>query len=165
MKRSSPHPQFAPGVSVVSLKKPEQNFPPEQLPLYRAPQPDPGSMNDEGLVRGIVTGCIRKSSKSREQISEEMSRLTGSTVTVRMLNSYTSEAAEQHRWPSQYTRAFCHVVEDWSLLRCIVERAGFHMITHAEADLLALGREYLRQKRASEKIALIEVGLRGVEEL
>jgi hypothetical protein len=149
----------------VSLKKPEQNFPPEQLPLYRPPQPDPGSMNDEGLVRAIVTGCIRKSSKSRGQISEEMSRLTGSTVTVRMLNSYTSEAAEQHRWPSQYTRAFCYVVEDWSLLRCIVERAGFHMITQAESDLLALGREFLRQKRAGEKMASIEAGLRGVDEL
>lgn len=125
--------------------------------------PIPGSMNDGEAVRAIITECIRNSAKSREQIADAMSRLTGDRVTLRMMNSYTSEAAEQHRWPSQYTRAFCYVVQDWALLRCIVERAGFYLITQAEAELLELGREYLRQKRASEKVQMLEGRLRGID--
>lgn len=150
----------------MSLGKSEHSFTPDQPSLFSGEEsPAPGSLNDDGLIRELLTALIRRSSKSRQQIAEEMSRLIGSSVTVRMLNSYTSDAAEQHRWPIQFTRAFCHAIQDWALLRCIVERAGFHMITEAEARLLELGRQYLRQKRAGEQIAAIEGGLRGVEEL
>jgi hypothetical protein len=114
-------------------------------------------------VRSLVTKIIRDCAKSREQIADEMSFLIGSRITVRMLNSYTSGAAEQHRWPMQFTRAFCHVVQDWSVLRCIVERSGFHLISSAEYELLSLGREYLRQKRATAQIDLLEKRLRGME--
>jgi hypothetical protein len=138
-------------------------FPPTQLPLYAEDPPSPGSLNDESAIRTILTEVIRKSAKSREEIAEQMTVMVGERVSVRMLNSYTSEAAEQHRWPSQYTRAFCYVVQDWGLLRCIVERAGFRMITPAEAELLALGREYLRQKRAAEQIQLLEKRLGGFD--
>jgi hypothetical protein len=119
----------------------------------------PGSLNDESIVRGIVTDAIRKSAKSREIIAEEMSQLVGARVTVRMLNSYTSGAAEQHRWPAQYTRAFCHVVQDWTLLRCITDLSGFHLISVEELDLLELGRQYLKRKSADEQITLLEAKL------
>ncbi len=147
-----------------SLENLGESFTPDQPSLFeRVEPPSPGSLNDDGLVREIVTAAIRNNTKSRQQIAEEMSRLTGAAVTARMLNSYTSEAAEQHRWPAQYTRAFCYVVKDWTLLRCIVERSGFYMITPAEEELLELGREYLKQKRASEQIQAIEKRLRGVD--
>lgn len=121
----------------------------------------PGELNDEGVVRAIVTDAIRNCSKSREEICEEMTRLTGTSVTLRMLNSYTSEAAERHRWPSQFTRAFCHVTGDWSLLRCITERSGFHLITKAERELMELGRQYLIRKQADEAIGKLEKRLHG----
>lgn len=147
-----------------SLEKTDKSFTGDQPSLFNGEEPpSPGSMNDDGLIREIVTATIKNNPKSRQQIAEEMSRLIGSAVTERMLNSYTSEAAEQHRWPMQFTRAFCYVVQDWSLLRCIVERSNFYMITAAEAELLALGREYLKQKRASERIEALEKGLRGIE--
>jgi hypothetical protein len=110
-----------------------------------------------------VTDSIKACAKSREQIVEEMTVLLGDRVTVRMLNSYTSEAQEQHRWPMQFTRAFCYVVEDWSLLQCVVERSGFLLITQDEAALLELGAEYLRQKRANERLQMLEKRLGGLE--
>ena len=138
-------------------------FPPDQPSLFLEETPAPGSLNDECLVRSIITETIRTCAKSREQIAEDISLLVGAKVTVRMLNAYTSEAAQQHRWPTQYTRAFCYVTENWTLLRCIVERSGFHMITPQEAELLELGREYLKQKRANDNVQLLEQRLRGVE--
>ncbi|QHN04402.1 hypothetical protein FTO74_14295 [Granulicella sp. WH15] len=119
-------------------------------------------MNDEAVIRGIVTETIRHCSKSREVIAQEMTTLLGERVTARMLNSYTSEAAEKHRWPAQYTRALCHATGDWRLVRCISERAGFHLITKAEAKLFELGRQYLIEKRAAQTIAALERELAGV---
>jgi hypothetical protein len=145
----------------VSPEKIAESFPPEQLDLYAAAPPMPGSLNDESIVRGVLTQAIRNSAKSREQIAEEMSTLCGDLITVRMLNSYTSEAAEQHRWPAQYTRAFCQVIGNWELLRCIAERQSLHLITDDEAQLLELGRQFLIRKRADEQIALLEARLHG----
>jgi hypothetical protein len=106
---------------------------------------------------------MRRSEKSRDQVAEEITKLVGEKVTVRMLNSYTSEAAEQHRWPLQYTTALCFVLDDWTLLRAVVEKSGFYVITAAEKELLDLGAEYLKQKRASEKMDTLEKRLRGIE--
>jgi hypothetical protein len=145
----------------MSREKTAESFLPEQLELYTNQPPLPGSLNDESIVRGIVTETIRKSTKSREEIAEQMSALCGDHITVRMLNSYTSEAAEQHRWPAQYTRAFCQVLENWELLRCITERSGFHLINDDQAQLLELGRQFLIRKRADEQIALLEARLHG----
>lgn len=161
-KNSSRFQSSARSVS-ASLQNSRQSFTPEQLPLYRGAAPAPGSMNDDGTIRAIIADCIRQCTKSREQIADEMSHLVGEKITVRMLNSYTSEAAEQHRWPSQFTRAFCLVVQDWSLLRCIVERAGFYLIDEVEADLLELGRQTAARKAADEAIANLEIKLRGVK--
>jgi hypothetical protein len=149
----------------VSREKIAESFRPEQMDLYADQAPLPGSLNDESVVRGVVTEAIRHSTKSREEIAEQMSGLSGDHITVRMLNSYTSEAAEQHRWPAQYTRAFCQVIGDWGLLRCISERSGFHLINDDEVLLLDLGRQFLVRKRADEKIALLEAQLHGKETL
>lgn len=144
------------------------NAPFSSLPLFQktcAIDLPIGSLNDESMVRAVVTDAIKRSGKSREQIAEEMSRLLAIAVTARMVTAFTSESKELHRWPGAWDRAFCAAVNDTRLLFCRVELAGFHVITAAEAELLDLGREYLRQKRASERMAMIEAGLRGVEEL
>jgi hypothetical protein len=126
------------------------------------PEPTPGSFNDDHIIRGIVTDAIRKCPKTRDAICEEMSDLLGQRVTVRSLNSYTSEAAEEHRWPAQYTRAFCHATCDWRLLRCITERAGLHLITNAERKLLELGKQTLIIERAQAAVLKLKADLQKV---
>jgi hypothetical protein len=125
--------------------------------------PVPGSLDDESIIRQVLTESIRRSSKSREEIVAEMSALTAQKITLRMLNAYASGSEEQHRWPMQFTRAFCYVVNDWALLQCIVEGAKCRMICESESDLLELGRQYLRQKRASEQVQHLEKRLGGIE--
>lgn len=122
----------------------------------------PGSFNDEFVIRGLITQSIKGCDKSRMQIAEEMSSLLGTQVTKRALDSYTSESADQNRFPVQYTRAFCFVTGDWSLLRCVTERAGLHVISKAERKLLELGRQYMIEKRAALAIEKLEIELQGV---
>ncbi len=125
--------------------------------------PLPGSMNDELMVRSVLGDAIKRSGKSRPQVAEEMSDLLGLSVTERMLNAFTAESKELHRWPAAWDRAFCHSTCDDRLLICRLQAAGLRAITPQEEKLLDLGRQYLRRKRAEKKISQIENDFDGVD--
>lgn len=116
----------------------------------------PGSMSDGARIRAVLVDSIRTSSKSRQQIADEMTVLAGSRVTERMLNGYTAESRSEYRWPAELTRAFCAATNDDRLLTILPELAGLRVITAAEADLLELGRNYLVRKEAEQKMSDIE---------
>jgi len=155
---SSPNQSGAPAPS-LSLGNPPQKIHNLQ-PRFDF---DAASPNDDGLIRGVISQSVRFSEKSREQIAEEMAGLLGVRVTEKMLNTYSAESMIEYRLPAAWLRAFCYAVDSDALLRAIAQAGGYYLITAEEKGLLDLGREYLRQKRASEKIALIEAGLRGME--
>lgn len=92
-----------------------------------------------------------------------MSLLTGTKVTERRINAFTAESREDFRFPLELLRAFCVATGDFSLIQQLAESLGLHLITEQESALLDLGREYLRQKRASENVAKLEQRLRGVD--
>jgi hypothetical protein len=119
----------------------------------------PGSMNDSSEVRAALVDAIRKSGKSRAQLADEMTRLTGTEVTVRRINAFTAESREDYRFPSELTRAFCMATGDFSLLYILAELAGLHVVTAEEMELLELGRQFLKRKSAEERINLLEAKL------
>lgn len=121
----------------------------------------PGSINDAAMVRAILTDSIKKSGKSRDEIAEIMSGLTGTEVTVRRLNAFTAESREDFRFPIELARAFCMATRDFALLRHLIEAAGFRVVTKTEFDVLRLGHEYLTHKRSAENMALLEARLTG----
>lgn len=120
-----------------------------------------GSINDAGMVRAILVESIKQSGKSRAQIADIMSRLTGTEITERRLNAYTAASREDFSFPIELARAFCMATQDFSLLRHLVEMAGLRVVTRTEFDVLQLGHEYLTQKRAAENMALLEKRLAG----
>jgi len=132
-----------------------------QPTLFDSPQS--GRLNDESMVRSVVTSSIKRCGKSREQIADEMSDLLGIQVTARMITAFTAESKELHRFPGSWDRAFCQATGDNRLLVCRVEAAGFRVITAEEEKLLDLGREYLRRKRAEKKLAALESDFEGVD--
>lgn len=131
----------------------------EKLSAIEAAQ---GLLNDDLMVRNIITAAIKRCGKSREEIAEQLSMLLGVSVTARMIGSFTAESKELHRWPGAWDRAFCRATGDDTLLRCRAEAAGFKVISGAEIELLELGRSYLKQKRASQALASIEQNLAQV---
>lgn len=148
--------------AATSLARPqEKNASNSQANLFNCPIP--GSMNDELMVRSVVTASIKSSGKSREQIADEMSILLGIAVTARMITAFTSESKELHRWPGAWDRAFCHATDDKRLLLCRVQADGLRVITPEEEKLLDLGRQYLRRKQAEKTISAIEQEFEGVQ--
>jgi hypothetical protein len=143
-----------------SVRAPEKS-----LPLFErvsSIDPLPVGLNDDLLVRDVVTRSIKHSGHSREQIADIMAELLGVSVTARMITSFTAESKELHRWPGAWDRAFCFATGDDALLKCRAEAAGYRVIGKDEIKLLELGREYLRQKRATRSIAQLESDLEGV---
>lgn len=92
-----------------------------------------------------------------------MTEMLGARVTEQMLNTYSAGSMSLSRLPAAWVNAFIRAVDDDSLLHAIAEAGGRRVISAEEAELLELGREWLRQKRASENIALLETRLRSVQ--
>jgi hypothetical protein len=116
-----------------------------------------GSFDDDPMARAIITDSIRRSARSRDQVADEMTLLLGKRITARMLNAFTSEANEQHRFPLCFTRAFCEAVQDWRLVALIAERSGLQLISGEEVLLLELGRQYFNRKQADVSLTELEV--------
>ncbi|HWR35998.1 MAG TPA: hypothetical protein VN622_09040 [Clostridia bacterium] len=122
-----------------------------QPPLFGASSDFPGALDNDALVRSVLTDTIKQSAKSRDQICEEMSRLIGREITVPMVDAFTADSKRNHRFPAAWLHAFCVVTGDWRLLQCLVERAGFRMVDSAGAKLLELGRRVVEQEIQQRK--------------
>lgn len=116
----------------------------------------PGSLDDDSLIRTVLAQVMKESSKSREQIADEMSVLLGRQISVGMLNKRSVASHPTHAFPLSQVRAFCIVTDDWRLLSVIAERLGLRVIDQEEAELLELGRQYLRRRQADAEISKIE---------
>jgi hypothetical protein len=159
---SSSHPKSGASDPSESLENCEQIIASNrQARLFDGPLP--GSLNDEALVRSVLIVSIKAGGKSRPQIADEMSELLGISVTERMLNAFTAESKELHRWPGAWDRAFCEATGDNRLLCCRLNAAGLRVITPEEEKLLELGRQYLRRKRAEKRISSIEQDFEGFD--
>lgn len=126
-------------------------------------QSAPGSCDDDSLVRSLVSAAIKSSGKKREAIAAEMSTLIGRPITAAMLNSFSAGSKEGHRWPLSWTRAFCAVTSDWQLFSQLLGRSQMRVISLPEQQLLDLGRNYLRQKRAAAELSRLEHVIKGSE--
>jgi hypothetical protein len=104
------------------------------------PDPLPGSYDLDHQVRTILSDACRQQRLSRAEIAQQMSRLLGRSVTERILNDFTADSHELHRFPLAWTAAFCHVTNDFRLLDVIVRRLGAQLINSEQARLLDLGR-------------------------
>ncbi len=134
----------------------------EQVPLsFEQPAVQAGSMDDAGIIRGVLLQSIRNSGKSRAAIADEMSFHLARTITEKMLNAFTAESRDDRRWPAEFDRSFCAATGDDTLLRCRAEMAGLHVIDDRQRDLMELGEQYIARQRADEQILLLQQRLNG----
>ena len=100
----------------------------------------PASLDCDLTLRQLISEAISNSLKSREQIADEMSYLIGSArITTPMLNCYTAESKEKHRFPLAFLPAFCQVTGDRRALECVARLAGAAVLDPAEQELAELG--------------------------
>lgn len=105
----------------------------------------------------IISDEIKQSKFSREEIAERMSGAAGGDrITVTMLNSWTAESKQLHRFPACYIAAFCAAVESDGLIRKLAKACGRIAISRQDALLLKRYRNELtinQLKKQNRKLA------------
>lgn len=102
-----------------------------------------------------MTLAIKDCGKNREQIAAEMSDYLGETVSVQMLNAYTSEARETHTINVCRFAAMVHATKDWRMLSIIPELFGFAVVDDRYISLIRATQ--MREKAAElDRLAAAE---------
>lgn len=109
--------------------------------------------HDGAAIRQLITGEIKRSGKSREEIAGDMTVLLSIPVTARMISSFTAGSKELHRWPAEFDIAFCEAIGSYQLLQERVKRAGFQMTGPNEQRLISLGKAWEDKMRAEAILA------------
>ncbi|MCE5212142.1 MAG: hypothetical protein LLG40_11355 [Deltaproteobacteria bacterium] len=96
-------------------------------------QPIEGSMDIDRRFRESVNEGIKKCPLSRYQIAARMSELTGTDITKTMLDSWTAESKEGHRFPAIFLPAFCDTVNYTEPLKLLGMQVGVFVLPGPEA--------------------------------
>jgi len=130
--------------------------------LKQPTDPAPGSLNIQHQLQGIITQCVKRCPLSRWQIAAQMSELLNQDISKYMLDTWTAESKEYHRFPAEYLPAFCKAVGSVEPLRILGEKAGVFVLQGPEAlraDIKKLEEQIkeLQKERQKRQIFLKEM--------
>lgn len=92
-----------------------------------------GGLNIVSEFNQIISRCISRSNLSRYQITSQMSELLNQEITVNMLNGWTADSHDQHRFPAVFLPAFCQVVKSYEPIQFLAEKMGLFLLPGEEA--------------------------------
>ncbi|MBT0664735.1 hypothetical protein KI809_10530 [Geobacter pelophilus] len=99
----------------MSNNKQKTDTPAGQLSLFEAiimqeisvqNSPVPGSLNMRHQIIAALKYALRHAGKSREQVADEMTNLTGEVITDDMISTWLASSKPKHRFPLEYLPAF-----------------------------------------------------------
>lgn len=102
-------------------------------------------------VKEAVSEALKNSGYKRWEIAGRMSEYLGVEITETMLNSWTAESKEGHRFPVEFLPALCLQTGDYTLLEILVAACGCRMVKSDEIYLLELGKIKQAQRSLSKK--------------
>lgn len=126
------------------------------LGLPEAGQPAPGSVNlqiemcnllSTMIASGIANGRIR----SRHDLAARMSELTGEEITKSMLDSWTAESKDRHRFPYEYAPAFEIALDNDRLQELYIRKGGRRTHVGREAAFVELGELQAEEDRIAHR--------------
>lgn len=92
-----------------------------------------GSFDIDRQFRELISQALKNCPLSRWQVTARMSELTGCEITKAMLDSWTAESKEAHRFPAIYLPAFCDAVGCSEPLRMLGKLVGVFVLPGPEA--------------------------------
>lgn len=147
----------------MSKKVEKMNNRPAQLEL---PFPNPASGNiragkfrTKEAILEAVKSALKNCPLSREQVAEEIARLTGENFSVHTLNNIVAEGKQNRRFPLELIKAFVVVTNDAGVLRAAIG-PEFEILDQQSMATYEFGRMVLedklrsKQKRQLEQTAL-----------
>ena len=133
------------GVGVVQLTLPMSSLASQRLKA--------GKLRAKEAVKEAITESIRGCGLSRDVIADEMSRLTGESISIHAINNWTAPGKTDRSMPLEYAPALAIVTGDAGALRVVAEAAGYVLLEPGDVPLYELGkitaedRERAKRKR------------------
>lgn len=116
-----------------------------------------GSFDIDRQFRELISQALKNCPLSRWQVAARMSELTGHEITKAMLDSWTAESKEAHRFPAIYLPAFCEAVGDSEPLRMLGKLVGVFVLPGPEALRAEIHRieEEINRKQTEKRKRLV----------
>jgi len=116
-----------------------------------------GSMDIDCQFREAISEALKNCPLSRWQVAARMSELTGQDITKAMLDSWTAESKENHRFPAIFLPAFCEAVGCSEPLKILGRLVGVFVLPGPEALRAEIRRieEEIGKKQQEKKKRLI----------
>lgn len=116
-----------------------------------------GSMDVDRFFREAISEALKNCPLSRYQVAARMSELTGQEITKAMLDSWTAESKEGHRFPAIFLPAFCEAVGCSEPLKILGRLVGVFVLPGPEALRAEIRRleEEIGKKQQEKKKRLI----------
>lgn len=132
------------------------------LDMFNIPTPapqTPGSMNYSCEIAHVMSDALKTSPHDRYEVAARISRLTGSEVSLNMLNAYTAESRETHNITLERAIAFDAATEGYALLKFFADKRGCRVLVGKEALLAELGeigrlKQELGEQERAIKLAI-----------
>lgn len=117
----------------------------------------PGSLDIDRIFRETISETLRNCPLSRYQVAARMSELLGQDITKTMLDSWTAESKEQHRFLAVFLPAFCEAVGSTEPLRMLGQQIGAFVLPGPEALRSEIQRieEEIMRKQADKRRRLV----------
>lgn len=132
--------------------------------VQRHPQtPSEGSLDVKNTFQALIIDTIKKSDLSRWEIAGKMSALIGVEITKYMLDAWTSESKDGHRFPAIYLPAFCQAVGDYRPIKILAEKAGVFVLPGVEVLHAEMAKRIKRRDKENREIKRIKMFLRELE--
>ncbi len=87
-------------------------------------EPGPGAYDITAELRATISQALKDCPDSRNIVAARMSDLTGAEITQSMLNAWTAESKEGHRFPAEYLPAFCLASNNYKVVDVITRPLG-----------------------------------------
>ena len=122
------------------------------------PKPVTGTMNVQMSLREALNQAIKGCDLSRWEIAGKMSDLIDCEISKAMLDAWTAESKEGHRFPAEFLPAFCKVTGDRESLTLLAGKADLCALP--KPDILRVeiqkseeaARKYKKQAAADRKL-------------
>lgn len=113
---------------------------------------EPGSLNMRATTRQAIYDSIKQCLLNRYEIAAKMSELLDQEVTKTMLDTWTSESKEGHRFPLEFGAALCKVTGCVKVFEVNTRPVGLFCVESPDAIRAQLSRlEEDRKKIQSQE--------------
>jgi hypothetical protein len=119
-----------------------------------APASQPaGSFDIDRQFRECISSVLKNCPLSRYQVAARMSELLGQEISKAMLDSWTAESKEGHRFPAVFLPAFCESAGQTDPIRMLGRLVGTFVLPGPEALRAEIRRieEEINKKQSEKK--------------